>query len=38
MKEEKNLQEANPVQEASIVVKETMIPIKNPEVTFREEG
>lgn len=37
MEEEKNVQAANTEQETSILVNEAMIPIKNPEVTFREE-
>ncbi len=37
MIEEKKLKEANLGQKASLVVDETMIPVKNPEVTFREE-
>lgn len=37
MIEEKKVKEANSGQKASLVVDERMIPVKNPEVTFREE-
>ncbi len=37
MKEENNVKEKKPAQETPVVIEDTTIPVKNPEITIREE-